>query len=90
MLQQEKSPIVAGILAIIPGLGHFYLRDTFYAILYFILFWIAGFAAFLYCKRSLGGNYLPMLIFVGIWLYGIYDAYNDTVRLNAEIASGSA
>lgn len=88
-MEQEKSPIIAGIMAILPGMGHFYLRDTFYAILYFAIFWIAGLVTFLYLKQN-GMSYVYMLGFVAIWAYGIYDAYSDCKRSNEEKSSPSA
>lgn len=89
MIQQEKSPIAAALMAVIPGLGHFYLRDTFFAILYFFLFWVAGFAAFLYLQQN-GMSKAPLAGFGLIWAYGIYDAYRDCVQHNQEIGGEAA
>ncbi|RME02783.1 MAG: hypothetical protein D6805_08685 [Planctomycetota bacterium] len=85
-LDQEKSPVVAALLAIVPGLGHAYLKDIFYCILYFIVFWVALIASIVYFK----GFHYYQLVFILIWAYGIYDAYTDALELNKKSAETSS
>ena len=85
--QEKKSPIVAALLGIVPGLGHFYLKDVFTGVLYLVVFWLGGlFALWVFVEWKYPLWIWGMLVGL-IWLYGIYDAYRDCIRHNQKIGA---
>lgn len=78
-----KSPVVAGLLSLMPGLGHAYLGFTR------IAFTHAAAAAFL--VAILASNRLGAaepffgLFLVFIWLYGLVDAHRRAILINEAV-----
>ena len=76
-MQSEKNPVLAAILSfIVTGLGQLYNGDLKKAIIFFVVQ-----ALVLWGSKGRIGT----LISVGIWAYGIYDAYTSA----AQTGSGS-
>jgi len=73
----RKSPLVAAVLAVIPGLGHFYLGHYRKAAAFmggFILLQFFDFDLDLTVVGALIGVPLE-LGGLGLWLFSIFDAY---------------
>ena len=79
-MYSKKNSIVATLLALLPGMGHFYLRDIFFGVLYLATFWIGGLLLFLYCKSTQNG-YKLMYIFLVLWIVGIVHAFFEAKKL---------
>ena len=87
----RKSPLVAAALAVVPGLGHFYLGDNKKGIAFLI-----GVGGLEFFGFDLDLSFIGALIGVpleigggSLWLFSIVDAYRTARRLEAE-ASFSA
>jgi TM2 domain-containing membrane protein YozV len=82
----RKSPLVAAALAVVPGLGHFYLGENKKGIAYLI-----GVGGLEFLGFDLDLSFIGALIGVpleigggSLWLFSIMDAYRTARRLEAE------
>lgn len=82
----RKSPLVAAALAVVPGLGHFYLGDNKKGIAYLI-----GVGALEFFGLDLDLSIIGALVGVpleigggSLWVFSIVDAYRTARRMEAE------
>jgi len=82
----RKSPLVAAALAVVPGLGHFYLGENRKGIAFLI-----GVGGLQFFGFDLDLSFIGALIGVpleigggSLWLFSIFDAYRTARRLEAE------
>jgi TM2 domain-containing membrane protein YozV len=82
----RKSPLVAAALAVVPGLGHFYLGENKKGIAFLI-----GVGGLEFFGFDLDLSFIGALIGVpleigggSLWLFSIVDAYRTARRLEAE------
>lgn len=84
--QTHKNPTLAAALAIVPGLGHFYLGQNKKGIAYLI--GIGGLEFFGFdLDLSFIGAVLGVPMEVGggtLWVFSIVDAYRSAKRMEAE------
>jgi TM2 domain-containing membrane protein YozV len=84
-LRSQKHPLVAAGLAIVPGLGHFYLGENKKGIAYLV--GIGGLQFFgLDLDLSVIGAIIGVPLEVGggtLWLFSIVDAYRTALRMQA-------
>jgi TM2 domain-containing membrane protein YozV len=82
----QKSPALAAALAVVPGLGHFYLGENKKGVAYLI--GIGGLEFFgLPLDLSFIGAVIGVPLEVGggtLWLFSIVDAYRTARRMEAE------
>jgi len=81
----HKSPVVAGLLSIVPGLGHFYMED--YAVAITALTWngLFGFATYDAFRRSSYGVGAVLAALELFWYSGtIYGAVAEAHRYNRD------
>ena len=82
----RKSPLVAVALAIVPGLGHFYLGENKKGIAYLV--GVGGLEFFgLDLDLSIIGALIGVPLEIGggsLWVFSIVDAYRTARRLEAE------
>jgi TM2 domain-containing membrane protein YozV len=82
----RKSPLVAAALAVVPGLGHFYLGENKKGIAYLI--GVGGLEFFGFdLDLSIIGALIGVPLEIGggsLWLFSIVDAYRTARRLEAE------
>ena len=73
------SAILAVILSIIPGLGQFYTGQFLKAVLLFVLWVFFGVITLFSSVSLLVGlpiiSMIPLVIWIFIWLYSMYDAF---------------
>jgi TM2 domain-containing membrane protein YozV len=85
-VQSRKNPLLAAALAIVPGLGHFYLGDNKKGVAYLI--GIGGLEFFgLDLDLSFIGALIGVPMEVGggtLWVFSIVDAYRTARRMEAE------
>ncbi|HXC75937.1 MAG TPA: hypothetical protein VNU19_02690 [Candidatus Acidoferrum sp.] len=86
MTRARKSPLVAAALAVVPGLGHFYLGENRKGIAFLI-----GVGGLQFFGFDLDLSFIGALIGVpleigggSLWLFSIFDAYRTARRLEAE------
>ena len=82
----RKSPLVAAALAVVPGLGHFYLGENKKGIAYLIGVGALEFFGF-DLDLSIIGALIGVPLEIGggsLWLFSIVDAYRTARRLEAE------
>jgi TM2 domain-containing membrane protein YozV len=83
-----KSPLVAAALAVVPGLGHFYLGENKKGIAYLI--GVGGLEFFGFdLDLSIIGALIGVPLEIGggsLWVFSIVDAYRTARRLEAEAA----
>ena len=86
MARTRKSPLVAAALAVVPGLGHFYLGENKKGIAFLI-----GVGGLEFFGFDLDLSFIGALIGVpleigggSLWLFSIVDAYRTARRLEAE------
>ncbi|HEY8817074.1 MAG TPA: hypothetical protein VIP57_18490 [Candidatus Dormibacteraeota bacterium] len=86
MGRTRKSPLTAAALAVVPGLGHFYLGENKKGIAYLI-----GVGGLEFFGFDLDLSFIGALIGVpleigggSLWLFSIMDAYRTARRLEAE------
>ncbi|HEY8839978.1 MAG TPA: NINE protein [Candidatus Dormibacteraeota bacterium] len=86
MARTRKSPLVAVALAIVPGLGHFYLGENKKGIAYLV--GVGGLEFFgLDLDLSIIGALIGVPLEIGggsLWVFSIVDAYRTARRLEAE------
>ena len=82
----RKSPLVAAALAVVPGLGHFYLGENKKGIAYLIGVGALEFFGFDLDLSIIGALVgVPLEIGGGsLWVFSIVDAYRTARRLEAE------
>jgi hypothetical protein len=82
----RKSPLVAAALAVVPGLGHFYLGQNKKGIAYLV--GVGGLEFFgLDLDLSIIGALIGVPLEIGggsLWVFSIVDAYRSARRLEAE------
>jgi TM2 domain-containing membrane protein YozV len=86
VVRTRKNPLVAAGLALVPGLGHFYLGENKKGVAYLI--GIGGLEFFgLDLDLSVIGALIGVPLEVGggtLWLFSIVDAYRTARRLENE------
>ena len=89
--QTRKNPMLAAALAIVPGLGHFYLGQNKKGIAYLIGIGGLEFFGFDLDLSFIGALIgVPMEVGGGtLWLFSIVDAYRTAKRLEAEAGFSS-
>jgi len=84
--RSRKNPLVAAALAVVPGLGHFYLGENKKGIAYLIGVGGLEFLGF-DLDLSIIGALIGVPLEIGggsLWLFSIVDAYRTARRLEAE------
>jgi TM2 domain-containing membrane protein YozV len=83
--QPHKSPALAAALAVIPGLGHFYLGHNLKGIAYFVGIGGLQFFGFDLDLTVIGAAIgVPMeLGGAGLWLFSIVDAYRTAKHMES-------
>src|SRR5665213_2753564 len=86
VFRQRKNPLMAAALAVVPGLGHFYLGDNKKGIAYLL-----GIGGLEFFGIDLDLTFIGALIGVPInagggtlWVFSIVDAYRTARRMEAE------
>jgi TM2 domain-containing membrane protein YozV len=86
VVRARKNPFLAAALAVVPGLGHFYLGENKKGIAYLI--GIGGLEFFgLDLDLSVIGAIIGVPLEVGggtLYVFSIFDAYRSAKRLEAE------
>jgi TM2 domain-containing membrane protein YozV len=86
VVRARKNPLLAAALAVVPGLGHFYLGENKKGVAYLI--GIGGLEFFgLDLDLSVIGALIGVPLEVGggtLWLFSIVDAYRSALRMQAE------
>ncbi len=86
VMRARKHPLVAAALAVVPGLGHFYLGENKKGVAYLV--GIGGLEFFgLDLDLSIIGALIGVPMEVGggtLWLFSIVDAYRTALRMEAE------
>jgi hypothetical protein len=84
MLRRSKSPALAALLAIVPGLGHVYVGDYARGAGFFAAAGGLEFLGFDLDLTAIGAVVgVPMEVGgVGLWLFSIFDAYRTAHRHN--------
>ena len=78
VVKTEKSPILAAILSfLIVGVGQIYLGLTKKGIILFFAAMVSGILTLLL---------IGWILWLIVWLYSIYDAYNSANKINAGIS----
>jgi TM2 domain-containing membrane protein YozV len=73
---KRKSPVIAALLSIIPGLGQVYAGDLLRG------FAIIAAMAISFCLMAL---LIGFFTFIGAWIFGIADAYKMVKKQNEKI-----
>lgn len=91
MPHARKNPILAAALAVVPGLGHFYLGQNMKGFAY--LLGIGGLEFFGFdLDLSFIGAVIGVPMEVGggtLWVFSIVDAYRTALRMEAEAGFSS-
>lgn len=86
VVRGRKNPLMAAALAVVPGLGHFYLGENKKGIAYLI--GIGGLEFFGFdLDLTMIGALVGVPLEVGggtLWLFSIVDAYRSAKRLETE------
>jgi TM2 domain-containing membrane protein YozV len=84
--QTRKSPALAAVLAVVPGLGHFYLGHNLKGVAYLVGVGGLQFFGFDLDLTVIGAAIgVPMeLGGAGLWLFSIVDAYRTAKQMEAE------
>jgi TM2 domain-containing membrane protein YozV len=86
MVRARKSPFLAAALAVVPGLGHFYLGENKKGIAYLI--GVGGLEFFGFdLDLSIIGALIGVPLEVGggtLWIFSIVDAYRTARRMENE------
>jgi|SRR5690242_11600627 TM2 domain-containing membrane protein YozV len=82
--RSRKSPVTAGLLALVPGLGHFYLGQNLKGVAYLVGVGGLQFFGFDLDLSVIGAAVgVPMeLGGTGLWVFSIVDAYRTAKRMN--------
>jgi hypothetical protein len=83
---EQKSPFLAGLLSMMPGVGHIYVGYYRRAFTHFLIF-----AGTIFVLAESGGDFAPLLgPFVAFfWFYNLIDAVRRAHAYNRAVASGS-
>jgi TM2 domain-containing membrane protein YozV len=91
-VRARKSPLLAAALAIVPGLGHFYLGENKKGVAYLV--GVGGLEFFgLDLDLSIIGALIGVPMEVGggtLWIFSIVDAYRTALRMEAEASFSRA
>jgi TM2 domain-containing membrane protein YozV len=82
----RKSPLLAAVFAVVPGLGHFYLGDNRKGIAYLVGVGALEFFGF-DLDLSIIGALIGVPLEIGggsLWVFSIVDAYRTARRMEAE------
>ena len=84
-VHSRKNPLTAGFLALVPGLGHFYLGQNVKGFAYLIGVGGLQFFGFDLDLSVIGAAIgVPMeLGGAGLWIFSIVDAYHTAKRMNS-------
>ena len=86
MVRTRKNPFLAAALAVVPGLGHFYLGENKKGVAY--LLGVGGLEFFgLDLDLTVIGALIGVPLEVGggtLWLFSIVDAYRSAKRMENE------
>ena len=87
-VRTRKSPVIAAALAIIPGLGHFYLGQNLKGV-----FYLLGIGGLQFFGADLDLTVIGAAVGVplelgggGLWVFSIVDAYRTARRIEQGIA----
>jgi TM2 domain-containing membrane protein YozV len=85
-MRPRKSPALAAALAIVPGLGHFYLGHNMKGLAYLVGVGGLQFFGFDLDLTAIGAAIgVPMeLGGAGLWVFSIVDAYRTAKRMGAD------
>lgn len=76
----QKTPILAGLLSVVPGLGHVY-NGLYQRAIAFFLIYVTLFGAALNVPTDGERAFIiPCLVF--FWLFNIFDAYRQATMIN--------
>ena len=76
----QKTPILAGILSVVPGLGHVYNGLYPRAVAFFLIY--VTFFALSIDARSDGERAVLIPCMVFFWLFNLFDAYRQATLIN--------
>jgi TM2 domain-containing membrane protein YozV len=86
MVRPRKNPVLAAALAVVPGLGHFYLGDHKKGVAYLI-----GIGGIEFFGLDLDLSFIGALIGIPLeaggatlWVFSIADAYRTARRMERE------
>ena len=86
VVRSRKNPFLAAALALVPGLGHFYLGENKKGVAYLI-----GVGGLQFFGLDLDLTFIGALIGVPmeigggtLWMFSIVDAYRTALRMEAE------
>jgi TM2 domain-containing membrane protein YozV len=86
VIRSRKNPVLAAALALVPGLGHFYLGENKKGVAYLV--GIGGLEFFgLDLDLSIIGALIGVPLEVGggsLWIFSIVDAYRTARRMETE------
>ena len=84
LVRPQKSPALAAMLAVVPGLGHLYVGEYRKGLAFMGAAGVLEFAGFDLDLTAIGAVAgVPMeLGGVGLWLFSIFDAYHSAKRHN--------
>jgi TM2 domain-containing membrane protein YozV len=92
VVRARKSPLLAAALAIVPGLGHFYLGENKKGVAYLV--GVGGLEFFgLDLDLSIIGALIGVPMEVGggtLWIFSIVDAYRTALRMETEASFSRA
>jgi hypothetical protein len=83
----QKTPILAGILAVVPGLGHVYNGLYPRAVAFFLIY--VTFFSLAISARSDGERAVLIPCMVFFWLFNLFDAYRQATLINYGYASST-
>ncbi len=81
----EKTPLLAGFLSVLPGLGNIY-NGLYTRGLTFAVIWV-GLFSLAHSQPSGEALFVPAMIF--FWFFNIIDAYRQATLINYGFASGA-
>lgn len=83
----QKTPILAGLLSVVPGLGHVY-NGLYQRAVAFFLIYVTLFAAAINVPSDGERAFIiPCLVF--FWLFNLFDAYRQAALINYGYSSSS-
>jgi TM2 domain-containing membrane protein YozV len=92
VIRSRKNPALAAALALVPGLGHFYLGENKKGVAFLV--GIGGLEFFgLDLDLSIIGALIGVPLEVGggsLWIFSIIDAYRTARRMEAEAGFGAS
>lgn len=78
LFPSDKNPAIAAVLSfVIVGLGQVYNGQIFKGVVFHIGMWFAVIIGVLFFWLI-----FPILIPIGLWLFNVYDAYDQAQKLN--------